>query len=358
MRRLCFAMIAAALLSLAGCGDPLEEAPDAGVMRVAQSEALQVEVRLSSDELTTADTARVRVTTSVAETHALDPWLDGFRGALESQWTVAHVDKPAAPTMDARERVVHTTELVLKPFLPGEYEIPALELTARPRTGGESVSVRSEAIPALVASVLDEEAGEPDPSAAKGVVEAEESPGYAVWIGAGGIVLAVALVWLLVRRLRRRFEREEQIPAHEAALARVDDLMGSGLLERGAMNAFYTELAHILRWWIERRYGLHAPERTSEEFLREASESRAMGERELESVREFLTHADLVKFAQGSATAEQGRESAGLVRSFIARTALEAGEGEGEAERESTRGGAGAYNTGAGEGLSGSQRLT
>jgi len=350
VRRLEFAMIAVALLGLAGCGDPPEKAPDTGVMRVAQSEALQVEVRLSSDELTTAERAHLRITTAVAETHALDPWLEDFRSALEEVgWTVAWVEESAAPSIDVMERVRRTTELTLTPFLAGDYVIPALALTARPLEGGEAASLRAASIPVAVTSVLDEAEGEPDPSAAKGIVEPEESAGYAVWIGAGAIVLAVALVWLLVRRLRRRYESEEEIPAHEAALARVDDLMASGLLERGAMNAFYTELAHILRWWIERRYGLHAPERTSEEFLREASESRAMGERGLETVREFLTHADLVKFAQGAATAEQGSESAALVRSFIVGTAVAA-----ERDGQSTGGAGRAYNTMAEERANGS----
>ena len=61
-----------------------------------------------------------------------------------------------------------------------------------------------------------------------------------------------------------------------------------------SVEEFYTRLADIVRQFIEGRYGLRAPERTTEEFLAEAT----LPERQLALLRTFLVEADLVKFAR------------------------------------------------------------
>ena len=51
------------------------------------------------------------------------------------------------------------------------------------------------------------------------------------------------------------------------ALARLDEL---DLLGKGDLEGYFVYLSAILREFVERRFGLRAPERTTEEFLREA----------------------------------------------------------------------------------------
>jgi hypothetical protein len=61
--------------------------------------------------------------------------------------------------------------------------------------------------------------------------------------------------------------------------------------------AFVVEVSGVLRAYIEARFGLHAPESTTEEFLPTATAHPALaGHREM--LARFLTGCDLVKFAR------------------------------------------------------------
>ena len=54
----------------------------------------------------------------------------------------------------------------------------------------------------------------------------------------------------------------------------------------------------MLRHYIEDRFGLRAPEQTTEEFLAELRQKHVFGERQKDLLRAFLEHCDLVKFAE------------------------------------------------------------
>jgi hypothetical protein len=110
------------------------------------------------------------------------------------------------------------------------------------------------------------------------------------------VLVAILVVVLLRRRKRRPVEARRQTPeeiAH-AALAR---LLAENLPGRGLVKEFYLRLTGIVRQYVEDTTGIHAPEQTTEEFLRDMR-SRAVFPRE-RSVRlaEFLEAADLVKYA-------------------------------------------------------------
>jgi hypothetical protein len=61
---------------------------------------------------------------------------------------------------------------------------------------------------------------------------------------------------------------------------------------------FVTEVSEIARIYLEERFGLHAPERTTEEFLAELTTDRTLQGRHKELLADFLTRCDLVKFAR------------------------------------------------------------
>ena len=69
--------------------------------------------------------------------------------------------------------------------------------------------------------------------------------------------------------LRRKAgaEREEKIPAHEQAYRELERLLARELIEKGQVKEFYAGVSGVLRRYIENRFGLKAPERTTEEFL-------------------------------------------------------------------------------------------
>jgi len=65
---------------------------------------------------------------------------------------------------------------------------------------------------------------------------------------------------------------------------------------------------------------LHAPERTTEEFLRDARAALVLSERDVEALGRFLSRCDLVKFAKHTARVEDAERAAGMVREFVEKT--------------------------------------
>jgi hypothetical protein len=110
------------------------------------------------------------------------------------------------------------------------------------------------------------------------------------------------------------------IPAHELAMQRLAALMFRRLVEAGRFKEFYDEASLILRCYIEDRFGLHAPERTTEEFLEETRSSSALMDDDVRVLRKFLSHCDMVKFAAVIPSTPEAEGIAATAREFIDRT--------------------------------------
>ena len=109
-------------------------------------------------------------------------------------------------------------------------------------------------------------------------------------------------------------------PAHEIAYARLQALIQQDLIKAGKVKEFYEAISDILRHYIEDRFELRAPERTTEEFLVEIRDTGVLSEADRKALTEFLTHCDLVKFAKHSPTNEQIQHTFDLAKNFIEQT--------------------------------------
>ncbi len=69
------------------------------------------------------------------------------------------------------------------------------------------------------------------------------------------------------------------------------------LISKGRIKEYYYRLSNIVRHYIENRFNLMAPERTTEEFLAEMMVTGKLTEDHKELVGNFLEHCDMVKFA-------------------------------------------------------------
>ena len=89
---------------------------------------------------------------------------------------------------------------------------------------------------------------------------------------------------------------EVPVPAHVKALRALGQLREPAADEE--VEPFYVAVSQILRVYLEERFGLHAPTRSTEEFLAEleAGDSLALAHRQ--SLGNFLQQCDLVKFAR------------------------------------------------------------
>jgi hypothetical protein len=118
------------------------------------------------------------------------------------------------------------------------------------------------------------------------------------------------------RRKRRPTVLRQQSP-EEVAQAALAQLLAEKLPERGLIKQFYLRLTGIVRQYVEATTGIHAPEQTTEEFLRDIrSGSVFSAERSLQ-LADFLEAADLVKYAGQQPQGQQIDEAIARAHEFV-----------------------------------------
>jgi hypothetical protein len=109
------------------------------------------------------------------------------------------------------------------------------------------------------------------------------------------------LAWYLWKRFRVRKVATKVaivIPPHRKAkdrLRNANELLSDPY-------AFCSLVSNVVRSYIEERFDLHAPDRTTEEFLEELRRTTVLHVDHKRLLEEFLTRCDLVKFARHEPT--------------------------------------------------------
>ena len=93
--------------------------------------------------------------------------------------------------------------------------------------------------------------------------------------------------------------------------------MEAHLVEQGDFMGFYNAIQGILRRYIEARFDIHAPERTTEEFLDELRGSHSPIGRHQKLLEKFLTHCDLVRFAKHTPEKQEIQATFDACKQFI-----------------------------------------
>jgi hypothetical protein len=118
------------------------------------------------------------------------------------------------------------------------------------------------------------------------------------WVWWTLLVLAVAGVAFLLWRWWQQRKRIEAIvppvPPHVRAKQRLADALA--LL--GQPREFCIAVSDTLRIYLEERFSFRAPERTTEEFLLDLRKTDLLMRDQKDSLEDFLTRCDLVKFAR------------------------------------------------------------
>jgi len=109
-----------------------------------------------------------------------------------------------------------------------------------------------------------------------------------------GLALAGAYVWAAGRV---RVVRRVQKPAHLVALEALAGLRARLPDDPEAARAMVADVSAVLRRYIEARFALHAPARTTEEFLLEAAGRGGPLGAHREPLTDFLTTCDLATYA-------------------------------------------------------------
>ncbi len=119
------------------------------------------------------------------------------------------------------------------------------------------------------------------------------------WWTAPLLTLIVVLATVLLLRCLRRPRPGVDLRAapHEWARQQIAALVADELVQKGRVQEFYYRISGIVRGYIERRFGICAPEMTTEEFLASAAGDRRFHTGVAEQLDCFLSACDLVKYA-------------------------------------------------------------
>jgi len=317
-----FVLILFGLLAVCGCRD--DSGGGGGVSfdyeKGVKGDGLKVLVRVDRLKVSAVDTLVVEfeaagATDTVVTFPDLSTGLDDFE-VVDTQI----VDDRLG---DGGE-VIKGQRVRLEPMVTGAVSLPAFRFEYVLKGQVEAKELVTEAVEIEVSSVLGEKAEDGKIAEIEGVVGLRDSRFLMWWAIIGFIVLAVlavAAVKIVDRMTRQKYEAKRVFrTAHEIALRRLKELEGEGFVSAGQLKVFYERVSNILRYYVEDRFNIKAPERTTEEFLNELKFDYTLAVGDKDSLEQFLRHCDLVKFAKHEPDDEQVRLTVDLVRDFIDRT--------------------------------------
>ena len=125
-----------------------------------------------------------------------------------------------------------------------------------------------------------------------------------LWVVLTVVLLVVtAAVFLFFVTKRRKVSVIAAKPAWELALEALMNIERAGYIQKDQFKEYYSELSGVVRWYIEQRLDVRAPEMTTEEFIHAVRFSERLTQTQQGFLRDFLNASDMVKFAQFVPTA-------------------------------------------------------
>jgi hypothetical protein len=196
-------------------------------------------------------------------------------------------------------RITQEIWYTLETFNTGSYIIPAFDIKYKTRPETEEAVVKTPEVFIEVVTTLDENAS--DVRGITPTVAINKSYFrlyYIIAIVFGALAIAGAIILFLYRRKQKEIESvPEPLPAYQIAYNELENLRALNLISEGRIKEYYYRLSNIVRHYIESRFKLMAPERTTEEFLAEMTVTDRLAEVHKELISNFLEHCDMVKFA-------------------------------------------------------------
>ncbi len=316
-----FVLLAFMLIIITGCEKSKDKKVDKTTFEIDKKYErgpLTVHIRIDKSKITIADTLLLEIQA------AIEPGFDVNMPSVNDP-NFGIVDwKNLGDKLDENNNVVSTYQYRLEPFVSGIFPIPAFKFQFYDvnNPGEKHYELETEPIDIEVASLLGEQRDNLQISGIEGVVAMPKKVSYTwLWITLA-VVIIIAAICVVIYLKRKRVKEIVRIfrPAHEIAYERLRMLIAQNLIEDGKIKEFYEGISDILRHYIEHRFDLRAPERTTEEFLYEIQYNDVLSKPDKDSLGEFLIHCDMVKFAKFNPAKEQIQKTFDLVKSFIEKT--------------------------------------
>ncbi len=286
---------------------------------IAQEESINVTATVDKTEVNIGD--RIRYTIKVDYPSGVTVTFPEF-GEHLAGFTIKDYGTGKPKNM-RNSRIVQEQWYILDTYITGSYTIPSATIKYT-EPSGEEREVKTPELHIEVKSVMKE--GE-DTSNIKDIKPPVNIPvSYRKLYLWGGIpfgifVCGVAISWLLLKMKRKdvssaMIKRSPDEIAYDA----LDALSKSDLITKGQVKEYYFSLSNIVRHYIENRFQLMAPERTTEEFLTEMSNANKLVDKHKQLIKSFLRHCDLVKFARYNPDGQEIKDTFGAALRLIDET--------------------------------------
>lgn len=211
-----------------------------------------------------------------------------------------------------------SASIVLAPFEEGKYELPDLPVIVGGDTlvfSGLEMDVKTIPVDTANFEIRDIKGQIRYPLTFKEVLP---------W-SLGAIVLA-ALIVLLVLYIRRRRAMaagelaKHRDPAYIVALRELDKYRSDKYWAPEKQKAFYSGITDALKFYIEDRFGIDAPEMTTAELFGELRKNKDLAPELYEGTKELFECADFVKFAKHIASDEDNAKALPMAVRFVTST--------------------------------------
>ena len=319
-----------------GCGRSPAEPP--GTVSRAERGPIRLEVSVAPAKVQIGDVVTVRVSVEAPEAYQVELPDESAMRALDARRT----DDPL-PRPWARGRLWQRS-FAFEPAVAGRSTVPGLTIryTGPPLSsladGGaasaatqpsETSELASEPLEFEVSSVL---TSDDNPARPRDITGTLLPPGggwplwqrlLVVFLVAFGLG-APLVVYLALRGAVR--PPPPPVPAEVWALAELDRLAGQDWFAGQRVAAYYYRLTEVVRQYIERKFGLAAPEMTTEEFLVHVVRHPDAARFDPVRLRLFLEACDIVKYAAFTPAADDARAALETARAYVRETAAAAGE--------------------------------
>lgn len=280
-------------------------------------EGISVLVRVGELEISIADTVDVELEVlAAADREVIFPDVSAELEDFDIVDETVEADR-----LGADDKIIKLRRYRLEPMVTGKANLPAFRFEYVAKGDTEGKVVETAVVVVEVASVLGDTAEDAEIADIEDVVVMRDYSAF-IWVGATTVGIIVIIAAVVIKHKRNKLLVDDRIfrSAHEIALVRLKTLEETDLAGSGRLKVFYERVSNVLRYYIEDRFTLKAPERTTEEFLAELKFDYVLSAGDKESLEQFLRHCDLVKFAKHEPTDQQVKLTLDLVKDFIERT--------------------------------------